>query len=111
MEGGGAVSERSRRASDVVRAASRVARNPYGTSRPELLRSACSRHPRRGAWLQRHVLQHLACDEQRCGAKRKEAGPEGRGAQQSDSDAVIWFRKAAEQGDPTAQCTLGIALM
>ena len=31
----------------------------------------------------------------------------GRGVEQDDEQAVFWYRKAAEQGDATAQCYLG----
>jgi TPR repeat protein len=32
---------------------------------------------------------------------------EGRGVQQDDTQAVAWYRKAAEQGDASAQQSLG----
>ena len=33
----------------------------------------------------------------------------GQGTPQSYEDAVVWFRKAAEQGNPAAQFNLGVA--
>lgn len=34
--------------------------------------------------------------------------PRGRGVQQNDTEAVAWYRKAAEQGDALAQHNLGV---
>ena len=33
---------------------------------------------------------------------------DGRGVEQNDEQAVFWYRKAAEQGDATAQFNLGV---
>lgn len=32
----------------------------------------------------------------------------GRGVMRSDEKAVQWYRKAAQQGEPKAQCNLGV---
>ena len=32
----------------------------------------------------------------------------GQGVKQDKQEAVKWYRKAAEQGDPDAQCNLGV---
>src|SRR5204862_298721 len=36
---------------------------------------------------------------------------EGRGVKRSQAEALTWFRKAAEQGQPVAQANLGVAFL
>ncbi len=35
----------------------------------------------------------------------------GNGVRQSFSNAVFWYQKAVAQGDPAAQCSLGLCLL